>query len=149
MPPPINFGEIPSPSISHAHPKTPRPTKKKAVSENKVREIDELDTFIVKNNFNCDTIKEALQESLLLYGLSACNADRREQALASFSRGGCMHEYVIYFHIRLRDADAGVTVIQFENYNGFKLVTHPNFPCKTVNQWDQLEVVLHFYTGTG
>ena len=63
--------------------------------------------------------------------------------------GGCMHEYVIYFHIRLRDADAGVTVIQFEDYNGFKLVTHPNFPCKTVNQWDQLEVVLHFYTGTG
>ena len=123
--------------------------KKKAVSENKVREIDEMDTFIVKNNFNCDTVKEALQESLLLYGLSACNADRREQALASFSRGGCMHEYVIYFHIRLRDADAGVTVIQFEDYNGFTLVTHPNFPCKTVNQWDQLEVVLHFYTGTG
>ena len=45
-----------------------------------------------------------------------------------------MHEYVIYFHVRLRDADAGVTVIQFEDYNGFKLVTHPNFPCKTVNQ---------------
>ena len=86
---------------------------------------------------------------MLLYGLSACNADRTEQALASFSRGGCMHEYVIYFHIRLRDADAGVTVIQFEDFNGFKLVTHPNFPCKTVNQWDQLEVVLHFYTGTG
>ena len=68
MHPPINFGEIPSPSISHAHPKIPRPTKKKALSENKVREIDELDTFIVKNNFNCDTVKEALQESLLLYG---------------------------------------------------------------------------------
>ena len=123
--------------------------KKKALSENKVREIDELDTFIVKNKFNCDTVKEALQENLLLYGPSACNADRTEQALASFSRGGFMHEYVIYFHIRLRDADAGVTVIQFENYNGFKLVTHPNFPCKTENQWDQLEVVLHFYTGTG
>ena len=29
--------------------------------------------------------------------------------------GGCMHEYVIYFHIRLRDAN----VIQFEDYNGF------------------------------
>ena len=29
MHPPINFGEIPSPSISHAHPKTPRPTQKK------------------------------------------------------------------------------------------------------------------------
>ena len=54
----------------------------------------------------------------------------------------CMN--MLYFHIRLRDADAGVTVIQFEDYNGFKLVTHPNFPCKTVNQWDQLEVVLHF-----
>ena len=48
MHPPINFGEIPSPSISHAHPKTPRPTKKKALRENKVREINELDTFIVK-----------------------------------------------------------------------------------------------------
>ena len=23
-----------------------------------------------------------------------------------------------------------LTVIQFENYNIFKLVTHPNFPCK-------------------
>ena len=30
-----------------------------------------------------------------------------------------MHEYVIYFHIRLRDADAGVTVIQFEDYKVF------------------------------
>ena len=50
MHPPVNFGEIPSPSISHAHPKTPRPTKKKkkSSSENKVREIGELDTFIVK-----------------------------------------------------------------------------------------------------
>ena len=41
MHPPINFGEIPSSSISHAHPKTPRPTKKKkALSENRVKEID-------------------------------------------------------------------------------------------------------------
>ena len=60
-----------------------------------------------------------------------------------------MHEYVIYFHIRLTDADVGETVIQLEGNKSFKLVTHPNFPCKTVNQWDQLEVVLHFYTGTG
>ena len=108
--------------------KNSSPYLKKALSENKVREIDELDTFIVKNKFNCDTVKEALQESLLLYGPSACNADRTEQALASFSRGGCMHEYVIYFHIRLRDADAGVTVIQFENYNGFKIGNTPKFP---------------------
>ena len=149
MPPSINFGEVPPSSISNAHPKTSRPTKK-ALSENKVREIDELDTFIEKKNkLNCDTVKEALQERLLLYGLSACNADRTEQTLASFSRGGCMHECVIYLHIRLRDADVGETVIQFEGYKGLKLVPHPNFPCKTVNQWDQLEVVLHFYTGTG
>ena len=72
MHPSINFGEIPSPSISYAHPKTPRPTKKKkkkkkkTLSENRVREIDELDKFIEKNKFNCDTVKEALQESLLL-----------------------------------------------------------------------------------
>ena len=31
-------------------------------------------------------------------------------------------------NIRLRDADAGVTVSQFEDYNGFKLVTHHKFP---------------------
>ena len=59
---PINFGEIPSSSISHAHTKNSSPYQKKAVSENKVREIDELDTFIVKNNFNCDTVKEAFKK---------------------------------------------------------------------------------------
>ena len=49
MHPSINFGEIPSSSISHAHPKTPRLTQKKALSENnRVIEIDELDTFIEK-----------------------------------------------------------------------------------------------------
>ena len=75
--------------------------------------------------------------------------EQNEQLPASVAAVVCMNNYVIYFHIRLRDADAGVTVIQFEDYNGFKLVSHPNFPCKTVNQWDQLKVVLHFYTGTG
>ena len=75
MPPSINFGEVPESFISNAHPKTPRPTKK-ALSENRVREIDELDTFIEKNKFNSDTVKEALQEKLLLYGLNGCNEDK-------------------------------------------------------------------------
>ena len=56
----FNFGEIPSSSISHAHPKTPRPTKK-ALSENRVREIDELNRFIEKNKFTSDTVSEHCQ----------------------------------------------------------------------------------------
>ena len=84
---------------------------------------------------------------MLLSGLSGCKADKTVQTPASYSRDGCVHEYVIYFHIT--DAEAEETVIQFEGYKGFKLVPNPNFPYKTVNQWDQLEVVLHFYTGTG
>ena len=93
MHPPINFGEIPSHIHITCSSKTPRPTtKKKAVSENKVREIDELDTFIVKNNFNCDTVKEALQESLLLYGLSACmQIEQNKHLPASVAVVVCMN----------------------------------------------------------
>ena len=41
---------------------------KKVLSENGVTEIDKLNTFIEKNKFNFDTVKEALEEKLLLYG---------------------------------------------------------------------------------
>ena len=61
MHPSINFGEIPSSSISHGHPKTPRPTKK-ALRENRVREIDELDTFIEKISLTVTLLRKPFEK---------------------------------------------------------------------------------------
>ena len=96
MHPSINFGEIPSSSISHAHPKTPRPTKKKKknLSENRVREIDELDTFIEKNKFNCDTVKEVCSSR---HSVLVMQIEQNKHLPASVAVVVCM--YMLYTSI--------------------------------------------------
>ena len=147
MHPSINFGDIPSLSISHAHPKTPRPTKKKKPSVK--TESEKLTNWIYSKKKISLTVtllrKPFKKDCSSMDSVLVMQIEQNKHLPASVAVVVCMNMlYTSMLEMQMQER-----LIQFEGYKGFKLVTHPNFPCKTVNQWDQLEVVLHFYTGTG
>ena len=145
MPPSINLGVTNVSNIPTAYSVTPRPTKKTTSASRREPEADPLDLFREQNSFKPRTLRKNLQKLLRLYGTAGCNADKTEQILASTERCGPVHAFVVYFVITENEREE--IVIEFEGYKGLKCFRHPNFRKQSVTSWDQLDAVLHFYTG--